>query len=79
MGNTVSQERPTEGRLPGGSTLDQTQEWANVKRRLMRKGKARIEVSTVIEYEGRVAGRFSGEFVALIHDSAPLAIETDED
>jgi hypothetical protein len=32
---------------------------------LARRGKARITVLAVLEYTGRVAGRFSGQFVAL--------------
>jgi thioesterase domain-containing protein len=77
--NTMSYERPIEGTFIARSALARPQEWANFNRMLVRKGKARIEVSAVLEYAGQVAGRFSGEFVALIQDPTPLLIKTGED
>ena len=77
--NTMSYERPIEGRFIARSALAQPQEWANVKRMLMRKRQARLEVATVPEHEGRVAGRFPRQFVASTHDAAPPAISTHED
>jgi hypothetical protein len=32
---------------------------------LKRKGRARLTVSCVLEYDGQLAGRLEGEFVAL--------------
>ena len=77
--NSMSYELPIAGTFTARSSLAQPQEWASFTRMLTRKGKARIEVSAVLEYGGQVAGRFSGEFVALIQDSASQVIKTGED
>jgi len=63
--NTMDYEAPIQGGFAARATLDRPAEWPQFMRMLARKGKARITVLSVLEYDGRVAGRFSGEFVAL--------------
>jgi len=68
--NTMEYELPIPGEFSARSALDRPDEWPRFIRMLARKGKARITVSAVLEHAGRVAGRFTGEFVAL---RTPLA------
>jgi thioesterase domain-containing protein len=63
--NSMSYELPIDGTFSARSALAQPEDWAGFTRMLARKGKARITVSAVLEYDDQVAGRFSGEFVAL--------------
>ncbi len=63
--NTMDYEAPIHGAFAARATLDRPAEWPQFMRMLARKGKARITVLSVLVYDGRVAGRFSGEFVAL--------------
>ncbi len=63
--NTMDYEAPIQGAFAACATLDRPAEWPQFLRMLARKGKARITVLSVLVYDGRVAGRFSGEFVAL--------------
>jgi hypothetical protein len=46
------------------SALAQPDRWQPFLAMLARKGKARVSVLAVLEQMDRVAGRFSGEFVA---------------
>jgi hypothetical protein len=39
--------------------------WQRLDAMLARKGRARIEIQATLEYCGRAAGRFTGEFVAI--------------
>ena len=63
--NTMEYELPIGGDFTARASFDQAQEWQRFTRMLVRKGKARIAVSSVLEHAGQVVGRFSGEFVAL--------------
>ncbi|MDT8383308.1 MAG: YiiD C-terminal domain-containing protein [Gammaproteobacteria bacterium] len=63
--NSVEYERPIDGEFTARSSIERPQDWPRFTRMLMRKGKARIAVGAVLEYEGQVVGRFTGEFVAL--------------
>jgi len=63
--NTMDYEAPIQGAFTARATLERSAEWPQFMRMLERKGKARITVLSVLVYDGRVAGRFSGEFVAL--------------
>lgn len=67
--NSMSYELPMDGGFSARSFFDQPQDWNVFTRMLARKGKARIAVSAVLEFGGQVAGRFSGEFVALGSDA----------
>lgn len=63
--NTMAYELPIEGDFTARSSLAQPDQWDFFLRMLTRKGKARIEVVSVLECAGAVVGRLSGEFVAL--------------
>jgi thioesterase domain-containing protein len=63
--NTMEYEQAITGDFTARSSLAQPAHWPQFTRMLARKGKARIEVSSVLERDGHVAGRLMGEFVAL--------------
>jgi thioesterase domain-containing protein len=66
--NTMDYELPIAGAFTACSSLAQPDEWPQFLRMLARKGKARTSVQAVLEHAGRVAGRLTGEFVALKQD-----------
>lgn len=63
--NTMHYDLPIDGAFTARAFIEQAQAWTSFTRMLARKGKARIAVSAVLEFDGHIAGRFSGEFVAL--------------
>ncbi len=63
--NTMAYDLPIAGDFTARATYDPQTDWTRFTKLLRRKGKARITVDSVLEYQGRAAGRFSGEFVAL--------------
>ena len=67
--NTMEYELPMVGEFTARASIEQARPWQQFMRTLTRKGKGRIAVSAVVEYEGQVAGRFTGEFVALGSES----------
>jgi len=63
--NTMEYEHPITGQFSARATLEHPDRWSAFTTMIARKGKARIGVLAVLEHMGRVAARFSGEFVAL--------------
>jgi len=63
--NTMEYEHPITGQFTARATLEHPDRWSAFTTMIARKGKARIGVLAVLEHMGRVAARFSGEFVAL--------------
>lgn len=63
--STMDYGLPIEGDFMARSSLAEPEQWDFFMRMLTRKGKARIEVVSVLECAGEVVGRLSGEFVAL--------------
>jgi thioesterase domain-containing protein len=63
--NTMDYDLPIEGDFTARSSLAPGVDWARFTRMLARKGLARIALRSVLSFEGRLAGRFEGEFVAL--------------
>jgi thioesterase domain-containing protein len=63
--NTMSYDLPILGKFTASSYFDVPTDWQGFLRMLTRKGRARITVSSVLEYEGKAVGQFQGEFVAL--------------
>jgi thioesterase domain-containing protein len=57
-------QHPIRGQFMARSALAQPDRWKPFLAMLARKGKARVSVLAVLEQTDRVAGRFSGEFVA---------------
>lgn len=63
--NSMSYELPISGEFSATASAPSADAWEAFTRMLARKGRARIAVSSVIEFAGQVAGRLEGEFVAL--------------
>lgn len=63
--NTMEYEQPIDGEFTARSILQKPAQWEPFTRMLARKGKARIAVSSELWHAGGIAGRFSGDFVAL--------------
>jgi len=62
--NTMEYQHPILGQFTARSMLERPEGWKPFTDMLARRGKARITVLAVLEHMGRVAGRFSGQFVA---------------
>lgn len=69
--NTMSYDAPIDGRFTAVSFLAEAADWPRFVQMLRRKGKARITARAELRYNGIVAGRLEGEFVAL--GAAPIA------
>ncbi len=63
--NTMSYELPISGTFTAHSYFQSTDNWQKFVSLYSRKGRARIMVNSVLEYNGQAAGHFEGEFVAL--------------
>ena len=63
--NTMEYKHPILGQFTARSMLERPDAWRQFTVMLARRGRARITVVAVLEHMGRVAGRFSGQFVAL--------------
>lgn len=71
--NTMQYSLPIAGSFSARSYLEPEADWPRFLRTLARKGRARISVSSVLEYEGQQAGKLTGEFVALASTPASVA------
>lgn len=72
--NTMEYKLPIMGDFTARASAGPGTDWQQFTRTLARKGKARIAVTSVLEHAGRMAGRFTGEFVAL----APTTSATED-
>jgi len=63
--NSMEYRRPIAGAFTARSVLAHPERWAQFTATLASRGKARVTVSSVLEYAGEVAGSFTGDFVAL--------------
>lgn len=66
--NTMEYRHPILGAFTARATLEHPERWGRFTTALARKGKGRVTVSAVLEHLDRVAGTFTGEFVALRSD-----------
>ena len=64
--NTMNYLLPIHGAFTARSYIEDANDWSRFVRMLERKGRARIAVTSVLEYEGQQVGRLTGEFVALV-------------
>ena len=64
--NTMDYALPILGEFSARSALEQPEAWPRFLRTLARMGKARTRVTAVLECDGQVVGRLTGEFVALV-------------
>ncbi|WP_353155820.1 thioesterase domain-containing protein [Herminiimonas fonticola] len=65
QGNTMQYELPISGTFTARAYIAEPAAWQRFVRTFERRGRARISVTSVLEYEGRQAGILQGEFVAL--------------
>ena len=65
QGNTMDYELPMAGEFTARSSLADPDQWSRFTRMYARMGRARLRVNAVLECDGAVGGRLSGEFVAL--------------
>jgi len=63
--NTMEYERPIAGDFSARAALEEPGRWQQFTDTLARRGRARIGVTALLEYSGAIAGRLSGQFVAL--------------
>jgi thioesterase domain-containing protein len=68
--NTMEYQLPIAGSFTARSYLEPDADWPRFLRTLARKGRARISVSSVLEFHGQQAGKLRGEFVALAPEVA---------
>lgn len=64
--NTMEYDRPINGAFSARAELAAPERWELFRKTLERRGRARIGVNSVLEFDGEVAGRLSGDFVALV-------------
>lgn len=62
--NTMSYLLPISGAFAARATIPSGDEWERFLRTFQRKGKARIRVTSMLEFEGKQVGMYEGEFVA---------------
>jgi thioesterase domain-containing protein len=63
--NSVNYDLPIAGPFTARAFIRTPAAWESFVVMLGRKGRARLTVSCILEYDGRSAGRFEGGFVAL--------------
>lgn len=63
--NTIEYLRPITGAFTAVSVLGEPERWPHFLRMLERKGTARASVIADLLHAGQIAGRFTGEFVAI--------------
>ncbi|HTD06677.1 YiiD C-terminal domain-containing protein [Undibacterium sp.] len=61
--NTMEYASPISGAFRARSRIEDA-DWQAFIRTLDRKGRARISVTSILEFDGKPAGRLQGEFVA---------------
>jgi len=63
--NSMEYLRPIEGAFTAKSLPIDEDDWRRFQAGIDRKGRARIEVESALEFDGETCGRFRGTFVAL--------------
>ena len=64
--NTMDYDAPILGEFSARSSLEAPEQWPRFTRTLARMGRARMRAVAVLESDGQVVGRLTGEFVGLI-------------
>ena len=64
--NTMDYALPILGEFTATSAFEAPEQWPRFLRTLARMGRARTRAIAVLESDGQVVGRLTGEFVALI-------------
>ena len=65
--NRMDYDRPITGLFTATSSLPDGTDWTGFVKMLQRKRIARIEISSVLTYDEKIAGRLSGRFVAFLN------------
>jgi len=63
--NAMDYDKPIFGDFTARSSLAEPDQWPRFMRMLARMRRARMRVNSVLESDGAVVGRLTGEFVAL--------------
>ena len=63
--NEMDYLAPISGAFTARSYFEPGVNWDGFVKMLTRKGRARMSIGAVLEFEGNAAGRLAGEFVAL--------------
>jgi thioesterase domain-containing protein len=66
--NVMEYQQPILGQFTARSRLESPERWKQFTAMLSRRGRARITVLAALEHMDRVAGRFTGEFVAFARE-----------
>lgn len=66
--NTMDYLAPISGDFTATATLEPAANWDGFLRMLDRRGVARLSAGSTLDYQGQVAGRLTGEFVAFGKD-----------
>lgn len=64
--NTMSYDAPILGRFEARASLVNENDWSRFIKLLLHRGKARIEVQSILNYGNKPAGRLTGNFVAVL-------------
>lgn len=64
--NTMYYDAPVASTFTACALTPSDESWGRFILMLSRRGKARVSVSSLVESDGVLAGRFEGEFVALV-------------
>ncbi|SKA80465.1 thioesterase domain-containing protein, putative [Thiothrix eikelboomii] len=62
--STLDYEQPIAGDFKAIARLAVPEQWGQAVELLKQRGKAKLPVLCVLEYQGQITGRFQGEFVA---------------
>ena len=68
--NQMDYDKPIFGDFTARSSLAEPDQWPRFMRMLARMRRGRLRVNAVLESDGAVVGRLTGEFVALSNDEA---------
>jgi len=63
--NRVDYQRPLTNDFGASAVFTNPDHWPRFLQTLVRRGRARVDVTVRLEQDGQVAGRFDGRFVAL--------------
>lgn len=61
--NSMEYEKPIYGSFTARSYITQPEHLQLFMKTLLRRGRARVSVSSLLEHEGNMVGRFEGDFV----------------
>ncbi|WP_298609316.1 YiiD C-terminal domain-containing protein [uncultured Thiothrix sp.] len=63
--STLDYDKPIAGDFQAIASLETPEQWEQAVKMFQQRGKAKLAVLSVLEYQQQITGRFRGEFVAL--------------